>query len=62
MRDAVGLVGKEIIIDDIVRVIEDFYHVPGNYNLYVKLRNPDESSVNYRYADLQPYLMEQVKL
>jgi hypothetical protein len=62
MRDAVGLVGREIIIDEIVCVIEDFYHVPGNYNLYVKLRNPDQSSVNYRYADIQPYIMEQVKL
>jgi hypothetical protein len=62
MRDAVGLVGKEIIIDKIALVIEDFYYVPGSYSLYVKLKNPDESNVNYRYADLQPYLMEQVKL
>jgi hypothetical protein len=62
MRDAVGLVGKEIIIDEIVHVIEDFYYVPDSHNLYAKLRNPDESSINYRYADLQPYLMEQVKL
>ena len=62
MRDAVGLVGKEIIINEIVRVIEDFYYVPDSHSLYVKLRNPDESSVNYRYADLQPYLGQQIRL
>ena len=62
MRDAVGLIGKRIQIKEINYIIKDFYFVPGTNYLYVGLMKSDYVTVNYRYEDLLPYLIEQIKL
>lgn len=62
MRDAVGLIGKTIQIKEINYIIKDFYFVPGTNYLYVGLMKSDNVTVNYRYEDLLPYLIEQIKL
>jgi len=62
MRDAVGLIGKTIQIKEINYVIKDFYFVPGTNYLYVGLMKSDYVTVNWRYEDLLPYLIEQIKL
>ena len=62
MRDAVGLIGKTIQIKEINYIIKDFYFVPGTNYLYVGLQKSDYVTINYRYEDLLPYLIEQIKL
>ena len=63
MRDAVGLIGKQIRIGELNYRIKEFYFVPDNPNvLYVGLMKSDYVTVNYRFEDLLPYLIEQVKL
>lgn len=62
MRDAVGLIGKTVQIKEINYVIKDFYFVPGTNYLYVGLMKSDYVTVNWRYEDLLPYLIEQIKL
>jgi hypothetical protein len=63
MRDAVGLIGKIVQIKGINYVIKDFYFVPDNpHSLYVGLQMSNYVTVNYRFKDLLPYLIEQIKL
>ena len=62
MRDAVGLIGKMVQINELKYKIKDFYFVPGTNYLYVGLQKSDYVTVNYRYEDLLPYLIEQIKL
>ena len=62
MQDAVGLIGKTIQIKEINYIIKDFYFVPGTNYLYVGLMKSDYVTVNWRYEDLLPYLIEQIKL
>jgi hypothetical protein len=62
MRDAVGLIGKTVQIKEINYKIKDFYFVPGTNCLYVGLMKSDYVTVNWRYEDLLPYLIEQIKL
>jgi len=62
MQDAVGLIGKTIQIKEINYIIKDFYFVPGTNYLYVGLMKSDYVTVNWKYEDLLPYLIEQIKL
>jgi len=62
MQDAVGLIGKMVQIDELNYKIKEFYFVPGNDYLYVGLLKSDNVIVNYRYKDLLPYLIKQIKL
>jgi hypothetical protein len=62
MRDAVGLIGKTVKINEIKYKIKDFYFVPSTNRLYVGLKPSKYTEVNYDYKDLLPYLDEQVKL
>jgi hypothetical protein len=61
MQDAVGLIGKQIQIKEINYRIKEFYFVPGTNYLYVGLKS-DYVTVNWKYEDLLPYLIEQIKL
>jgi hypothetical protein len=62
MQDAVGLIGKQIQINELNYRIKEFYFVPGTNYLYVGLMKSDYVTVNWRYEDLLPYLIKQVKL
>lgn len=62
MRDAVGLLNKSVVIDGISYTIIGFYVVPANCDLYVKLQKPNNMTINYPYATLQPYLVKQIRL
>jgi hypothetical protein len=62
MQDAVGLIGKTVQIDELNYRIKEFYFVPGTNHLYVGLQKSDYVTVNYRYKDLLPYLIKQIKL
>ena len=62
MQDAVGLIGKQIQINEVNYKIIEFWFVPGTNLLYVGLQNPDKCFVNWRYENLLPYLTQQIKL
>lgn len=62
MQDAVGLIGKQVQIDELNYKIVDFYFVPGTNLLYVGLQKEKYHTVNWRYEDLLPYLTQQIKL
>lgn len=62
MQDAVGLIGKSLIIKEAIYKVKDFYFVPGTNLLYVGLQTPDRGTINWRYEDLLPYLTQQIKL
>ena len=62
MQDAVGLIGKQIQINELNYRIKEFYFVPETNYLYVGLIKSDYVTVNWRYEDLLPYLIEQIKL
>ncbi len=63
MRDAVSLIGKPLQMKEIKYEIKNVFFIPGNpKNLYIGLRKPDNVVVNYRFDDLLPYLIEQIKL
>ena len=62
MQDAVGLIGKVVQINELNYRIKEFYFVPGTNYLYVGLQKSDYVTVNYKYEDLLPYLIKQIKL
>jgi len=62
MQDAVGLIGKIVQIKEVNYTIKDFYFVPGTNYLYVGLTPDGKVTVNWRYENLLPYLIEQIKL
>lgn len=62
MRDAVSLLQQFVVIEDQTYEIVGFYHVPGNPELYVKLKSEDGNYLNYQYRRLQQTIEEQVKL
>jgi hypothetical protein len=62
MQDAVGLIGKVVQINELNYIIKEFYFVPGTNYLYVGLQKSDYVTVNYKYEDLLPYLIKQIKL
>ena len=61
MRDAVGLRGNTLIIEDITYVITTVYIVPDSGSLYITLNNKGVS-VNYPLDSLLPYIIKQIKL
>ena len=62
MQDAVGLIGKTVRIKEIDYTIKGFYFVPGTNYLYVGLTFGETTTVNWKYENLLPYLIEQIKL
>ena len=62
MQDAVCLIGKIVRIKEIDYIIKDFYFLPGTNYLYVGLTPNYKVTVNWKYEDLLPYLIEQIKL
>lgn len=63
MRDAVALIGKHIVLEDALYVIEDFYYIPANPEIYVKLKNVKAHVwLNYELSKLKPHLQEQISL
>ena len=66
MRDAVDLLGKTLIIEEINYIIEKMYFVPSavskEHYLYFELQNENKCFVNYSYYSLLPYLKEQIRL
>jgi len=62
MQDAVGLIGKQIRIKELMYTIKEFWFIPGTNLLYVGLQKSDNVMVNWSYKDLLPYLTEQIKL
>lgn len=63
MRDAVPLIGKHVVLDDVLYRIEDFYFIPGNQEIYVKLKNiKGHVWLNYELSKLKPHLQEQISL
>lgn len=62
MRDAVSLIGKSLQLKEVKYTISKLYFVPGTNNLYIGLNKSDGVTVNYLYADLLPFLIEQIKL
>ena len=62
MRDAVSLLNKRVTIGEEVYKITDFYHIPGNQDIYAKLKSKSGSYLNYEYKKLQPLIQEQIKL
>jgi hypothetical protein len=61
MRDAVGLIGNTLIIEDITYVITNVYFVPDSGSLYITL-NHKGISVNHPLDFLLPYITKQIKL
>jgi len=62
MQDAVGLIGKIVQIKEVNYTIKDLYFVPGTNYLYVGLTPDGKITVNWKYENLLPYLIEQIKL
>ena len=66
MRDAVGLIGKTISIDELNYTIVEVYFVPNAvhefHDLYFGLQKADKVVINYSYKTLLPYLKNQIKL
>jgi hypothetical protein len=66
MRDAVDLLGKTLLIEEINYIIEKMYFVPGavskEHHLYFKLQDEDGCFINYSYYSLLPYIKEQIRL
>jgi hypothetical protein len=62
MRDAVALEGQTISIEGVDHVIKNFYFVPNTNYLYVGLLTPQNTTINYAFEKLLPYLSQQIKL
>ena len=66
MRDAVDLLGKTLIIEEIKYIIEKMYFVPNavskEHYLYFELQDKNKCFVNYSYYSLLPYIKEQIRL
>ena len=63
MRDAVALIGKHVVIGDTLYKIEDFYYIPGNQEIYVKLKNvKGHIWLNYELSKLILIIKEQITL
>jgi len=65
MRDAVGLIGKMVQINELKYKIKELHFLPDpvqplNY-IWFGLKH-DGVILNYSYNDLLPYLKEQIKL
>jgi hypothetical protein len=64
MRDAVDLIGKEVVVKEKKYVISNVNFLltptrPGNY-IWFEL-SVNGTILNYPYEDLLPYLQEQIK-
>jgi len=62
MRDAVVLEGQTISIEGVNYIIKNFYFMPGTNCLYVGLSTPQNTTINYAFEKLLPYLSQQIKL
>jgi hypothetical protein len=62
MRDAVALEGQVLKIEGVDHVIKNFYFVPNTNYLYVGLLTPQNTTINYAFEKLLPYLSQQIKL
>jgi hypothetical protein len=62
MRDAVALEGQTISIEGVDHIIKNFYFVPNTNYLYVGLLTPQNTTINYAFEKLLPYLSQQITL
>jgi len=62
MRDAVVLEGQTISIEGVNYIIKNFYFVPGTNCIYVGLLTSQNTTINYAFEKLLPYLSQQIKL
>jgi hypothetical protein len=62
MRDAVALEGQTISIEGVDHIIKNFYFVPDTNYLYVGLLTSQNTTINYAFEKLLPYLIEQITL
>lgn len=61
MQDAVGLIGKELIIDKVTYTVTNIQFVPGSNVLYITISD-NKVFINYPINSLLPYLIAQIKL
>jgi hypothetical protein len=62
MRDAISLISKEVVIDNVTYTINNFFFMPGFNALYVSLHdNTRKQWKNYSYEKLLPYIIAQTK-
>jgi hypothetical protein len=62
MRDAVALQDKILIINDMPHKIKGMYYIPGTNKIYIKLKTPENTDINYNLEELLPYFSKQIKL
>jgi hypothetical protein len=66
MRDAVDLLGKTLLIEEVNYTIEKMYFVPGavskEHYLYFELQKEGGCFVNYSYYSLLPHIKKQIRL
>ena len=66
MRDAVDLLGKTLLIEEINYTIENIFFVPDavskEHYLYFKLQDEDGCFINYSYYSLLPHIKKQIRL
>ena len=60
MQDAIDLIGRTLVIEEVAYKVKSFYFVPGTNLLYVGLQTPNKGVMNWRYEHLLPYFIEQV--
>jgi hypothetical protein len=58
MRDAFPITGKEIIFNDKLWTIKEFYYVPNNPNIYVALFD-GSVTMNVLLESLRDYIIRQ---
>jgi hypothetical protein len=66
MRDAVDLLGKTLLIEEINYTIKNIFFVPDavskEHYLYFELQNDNGCFTNYSYNSLLPHIKKQIRL
>ena len=58
MRDAIDIMGKPVMIDDVEYIIRELNFIPDTSSMYVTLES-EELNMNYPISRLLPLLSEQ---
>lgn len=62
MRDAVDLLDKTIIINDVLYFIVGFYYVPDSCKIFIKLKHENKTHINVELVNLLSLFKEQIML
>ena len=57
MRDAYSIIGKEVYYNEKTWTVKDFYYVPNNPNLYVKLSD-GKKNMNVLLKEIKELIIE----